>query len=111
LEHYVDVDDRLLELREMEEQRRADVVGEVADDAQLRAEHREVELERVDDVQRQLRRGELVGEPRGKVTVDLDGIEVPARSISGRVSAASPGPISTSLSPERGAIASTMRAT
>ena len=66
-----------VELREVKEQRRADVVREVADDPQRGAERREVELERVGDVQRQLRGREIGGESRGEIAVDLDGVEMP----------------------------------
>ena len=111
LQHHVHVDELRIELREAKEQRRADVVREVADDAQRRSERREVE-------RRARRRRAASIAPGGNSDASRaarsrsisTASRCPARSISGRVSAASPGPISTRRSPGCGATASTIRA-
>ena len=63
---------------EVEQERRADVVREVADDAQPFAQRREVERQRVGDVQRQRFRRKPLGEPRREVAVDLDRVQAAA---------------------------------
>ena len=59
LQHHVEVAQQRVVRRQVEQQRRADVVRQVADDAQPPAQRREVELERVRHVQRQLRGREV----------------------------------------------------
>ncbi len=54
LQHHVHVDEPRAELREAKKQRRADVVRKIADHTQRPAEPREVEVEHVGDVERQL---------------------------------------------------------
>ena len=77
LQHDVHVAQLRVVRREVEQQRRADVVRQVADDAQVAAERGEVELERVGLVQRQsCRRRERSREPGREVAVDLDGGDV-----------------------------------
>ena len=83
LQHHVQVDELRCESREVEQQRRADVVRQVADDAQPRPECREVELERVGDVQRRVASGgKSRGEPRGEIAVDLDRVRCARRARS-----------------------------
>ena len=61
---------------QVEQQRRADVVRQVADDAQFGAELRVVELQRVGLVERELFGRERRAQPRREVAVDLDGRDV-----------------------------------
>ncbi len=77
LQHHVQVAQQRIVRRQMEQQRRADVVRQVADDAQFGAQLRKVELERVGLVQRELRRRERRAQARREVAVDLDGRDVP----------------------------------
>ena len=58
--------------REPEQERRADVVRKVADDAQVGAERCVVELERVGFVQRERGGREVRAQARREVAVDLD---------------------------------------
>ena len=80
LQHHVQVVDVFVGGGDVKQQRRGDVVGQVADDAQPVAAHarqrREVELERVGDVQLEgLRRAPARAQLRGQVAIDLDGVE------------------------------------
>ena len=77
LQHHVDVTELGLELRQVEQQWRADVVGQVADDAQRRTQWREIEFERVSHVQGQLPGRKLGRKPLREVAVDLDRGEMP----------------------------------
>ena len=61
---------------EVEEQRRGDVVRQVAHQAQAGGEAREVEFERVGAMHRQLERREARGERRREVAVELDRLEL-----------------------------------
>lgn len=56
----------------MEQQRRGNIVGQVADDAQILAQDREVEAERVDIVKRETLGWEFVDQARREIAVDLD---------------------------------------
>ena len=78
-------------LREMEQQRRADVVGQVADDAEAAAERGEVEGQRVTFDERELRGGESLAQRGGEVAVDLDGRDV-ARALDETARERQPGP-------------------
>ncbi len=63
--------------RDVEEQRRADVVRQVADDAQAGAERREVVLERIGNDEAQRVRRKFTGKARREIAVDLDRRDVP----------------------------------
>ncbi len=77
LQHEVLVDHAIGELHEPEQQRRRDVVRQVADDAQRsRGERRPVELQCVGFDQGQLVRRELLAQPGGEIAIDLDGGDV-----------------------------------
>src|SRR5258708_30875956 len=56
----------------MEEQRRADVVRQVADDAQVGPKRREVEFERVAFVETQFLRRVRLAQPARQVAIDFD---------------------------------------
>src|SRR6476469_8134216 len=56
----------------MKQQRRADVVRQVADDAQPRSERREVESECIGDVQLETVGLKTFPQPRREIAVDLD---------------------------------------
>ena len=80
LQHHVQVVDVFVGGGDVKQQRRGDVVGQVADDAQPVAAHarqrREVEFERVGDVQLEgLGCAPARAQLRGEVPVDLDGIQ------------------------------------
>jgi hypothetical protein len=62
--------------REVEEQRGTDVVRQVAHDAQVRGKRREIELERIGLMERELRRRERFTEPAGEIAVDFYGGDV-----------------------------------
>jgi len=72
LQHHVEVRELCPQLGQPEEQRRADVVRQIADDAQRRPQHGIVEFERIRDMEREALRREFRREPRGEVAVDLD---------------------------------------
>ena len=76
LQHHVQVAQQRVVRGQMEQQRRADVVGQVADDAQVGAKLRIVEFERVGLVERELLGRERRAQPRREVAVDLDGRDV-----------------------------------
>lgn len=61
-----------IELREMKKQRRRYVVRQVADDAKVAPQRREVERQRIGHVQREALRRELRGERGGKIAIDFD---------------------------------------
>ena len=69
------VDDAVRSAHEREEERRGDVVGQVADDAQAAAlkDGRPVEFQGVGLDERELLGGELLAQKLGEVAVDLDG--------------------------------------
>ena len=60
----------------MEQQRRTDVVGEIADGAQFFAQFREIERQGVRFVQRELRRWKFFAQSRCQIAIDLDRREV-----------------------------------
>src|SRR5437762_14135710 len=60
----------------MEQQRRADVVGEIADGTQFFAQVREIERQGVRFVQRELCRRKFSAQSRRQITIDLDRREV-----------------------------------
>ena len=80
LQHHVQIVDVLVRRSDVKQQRRGDVVRQVADDAQAAAAHacqrREIELQRVGLVQlERLRRAPARAQLRGEIAVDLDGVE------------------------------------
>ena len=113
LQHEVHVGDRIELLDQPEQQRRRDVVRQVADKPQLgarAAQRPEIELERIGQVHPQLAPVRAApGERRYHVGVDLDDVERACAIEQGRVIAPRPGPISTSRSPGCGSIARTIR--
>src|SRR5436190_1083152 len=56
----------------MEQQRRADVVGEIANGTQFLAELRKIECQGVGLVQGELRRWKVAAQPRSQIAVNLD---------------------------------------
>ena len=79
LQHEVHVDNRVPMVEQMEEQRRGDVVGEVADEPQLRTERREVERQRVGFVDMHVAGIREVHPQRGRqVPVQLHCMQLPA---------------------------------
>ena len=79
LQHQVQVEDRRRVRQQPEQQRRGDVVRQVAGDAQppaaLTRQGGEVELQRVRIVQHAARRVEALTQQRHEIAIDLDGIE------------------------------------
>ena len=112
LQHDGDVAQIGIELREMKQQRRRDVVRQVADDAQVAAERWR---SRTRAHRPRAARAAPAGTRRRARAARSRSISMTVRrstlSSSGRVSAPRPGPISTRRSPRFGAIASTMRST
>ena len=86
--------------REVKQQRRGDVVGQVADDAQAGAERGEIELERIAFVDRRALAAETRARSRATMSRSISTTCSGATTrASGRVSAPRPGPISTMRSP------------
>jgi hypothetical protein len=61
----------------MKQQRRADVVGQIADNAQPRAQRRKIEAQRIGDMESQAIGCEFRGEARRQIPIDLDHCEAP----------------------------------
>ncbi len=82
LQHHVQVHHVVDGLEQVEEQRRRNVVGQIAHDSQwsaaLSREVREIERERIADVQAQ-RVAEPRGERRGEIAIDLHRIDAAGR--------------------------------
>src|SRR4030095_7240130 len=75
LQHHVQITQLLFVSGEPEQERRADVVRQIADDAQSRTQRRIVESQRIGDVQRELVAGKVGGEARSEIAVDLDVVD------------------------------------
>ena len=97
LQHEMHVGDRGALRQQMKQQRRRNVVGKIADDAQRRtlaAQAHEVGVEHVFDVDSQVRLGARIGRQRARqITIDLDHIQDARRARSKlHVRAPRPGP-------------------
>ena len=111
LQHEVLVDDGVGRLEQVEQDRRRDVVRQVADDAQLApaaaaAQRREVDLSTSASITSSpgVRRSRAA---RSRSS-SIDGERARSARAADRSARRSPGPISTSASPGRGSIASTI---
>ena len=109
LQHDVDVADRARAVREMKQQRRRDVVGQIADHAQALAQRGEIELaaRRPCGVSGARANSLCAAPARGRDRSRSHAV-APTAASRGRVSAPRPGPISTRRSPGAGSMAATI---